>query len=74
MEQKGCENCGNYRCSHSMVAIYYDFCYGNGMKYWMPQIRAVEDALKCAHPGRRFKRKLHRARRAFQASYNGTTS
>lgn len=65
--KKCCENCGNYRCSQSVVAIYYDYCYGDGMKYWMPKIQAVEDVLSCKRKGRRTKRKLSRAKRAFQS-------
>ena len=66
-ERKGCENCGNYRCSRSVVAIYYNLCYGNEMKLWMPRIKAVEDALGRPRRGRRSARKLRRARRAFQS-------
>lgn len=41
MEKRSCENCGNVRCSNSLVAFWWDECVESGFtKHWRPKAPA----------------------------------
>lgn len=43
-QKRCCENCGNLRCAHSIVAFWWDECVETNFEaHWIPKGESVDD-------------------------------